>query len=335
MQDFIFNEEFRDLPIQLLPPAKVISVMLLFYLLTYTYLFRKQPNMKLTHLSNKTLMADTKKLASTEREVTTRVLHHINEIERRKLYSDYKFTSLFDYCVKELRYSEASAQRRIVAARMLAEIPEIEKKIEDGSLTLTNISQVNQFYKDTPTLEKIKILKKVEGLTKRECEKKLFELTGKVIPSKEKKKRISEDKVQVAIVLSNETIKEIDRLKGLLGKDFTMDELVLFMAKEAIKSVEKTKFKQTEKPRKVLSPAKVGRVVPAALKREIYQRDQKCSNCGSTHRLNYDHRIPFAIGGPTSKENLRLLCFHCNQRARMRAGLGNHPHPKMWVIEKS
>ena len=129
----------------------------------------------------------------------------------------------------------------------------------------------------------------------------------------------------MAIVLSDKTIEEIERLKALLGKDLTMDELVMFMATEAIKNVEKAKFKTTENPRTSLSPAKVGRVVPANLKREVYQRDKKCTRCGSKHRLNYDHRIPYAIGGPTNRENIRLLCFHCNQRARMRAGLGIPP----------
>ena len=273
-------------------------------------------------------MADTKKLVSTEREIKTRVLHHLKEIDRRRLYSDYKFSSLFDYCVRELGYSEASAQRRIVAARMLAEIPEIEEKIEEGSLTLTNISQVNQFYKDAPTAEKIEILKEVEGLTKKECEKKLFELSGKEVKPKEKQKRISENKIQVAIVLTDETMKEIEKLKGLLAKDLSMDQLVQFMAKEAIKAVEKNKFKQTERPRKVLSPAKVGRVISAKVKRETYKRDQKCTNCGSTHRLNFDHRLPYALGGNSESENIRLLCFACNQRARIRAGLKSHPHRK-------
>ena len=138
---------------------------------------------------------------------------------------------------------------------------------------------------------------------------------------KEKKKRISEDKIQVAVVLSGETIKMIDKLKSLIGKDLTMDELLQFMAIETTKVVEKEKFKQVDKPRKSLPPAKVGRVIPAQIKREVYKRDKNCTNCGSTHRLNFDHRLPYALGGPNSTSNIRLLCFQCNQRAGIRAGL--------------
>jgi len=281
--------------------------------------------MKLSHLTDQALFFDTKSLVTHERNMVLKLLYHLKEIDRRKLYSDYKCSSLFDFCVRELGYSEASAQRRIVAARMLQDIPEMGSKIASGKLTLTNISQVNQFYKNYSTSEKKEILKEVEGLSKKECEKKLFALSGQEKPTEEKQKRISKDKIQVAIILSDKTMEEIERLKALLGKDLTIDELVMFMATEAIKNVEKAKFKTTDKPKTSLSPAKVGRMVPASLKREVYHRDKKCTRCGSKHRLNYDHRIPYAIGGPTNRENIRLLCFHCNQRARMRAGLGISP----------
>jgi hypothetical protein len=277
--------------------------------------------MRLTHLTNKILIADTKKLVGLELEATTKLLHHLKEIDKRKLYADYKYGSLFEYCIRELGYSEASAHRRIVAARTLALIPEIEEKIENGDLTLTNISLVNQFIKDHE--ERVEALKEVEGLTKKECEKKLFEITGKEEIPKEKKKRISNDKVQVSVVLSDETLAEIEKLRGLLAKELSMDELILFMTKQVIKSVEKDKFKQTT-PRRSLSPAKVGRVVSAQVKRDVYKRDKTCSNCGSTHRLNFDHRVPYARGGTNDSENIRLLCFQCNQRARIRAGLKSH-----------
>ena len=273
--------------------------------------------MRLNHLANKILLSDTKNLAGAERNATTKLLHHLKEIERRKLYCDLKYSSLFAYCVRELGYSEGAAQRRIVAARALAEMPEIESKIKTGSLTLTNISLVNQFIEDPK--ERRQILMEVENLTKKECEKKLFEITGKE-EKPDKTKRLTKDKIQVAFVLSDETMAEVEKLKALLGKDLDMNQLVQFMAKEAIKSVEKTKFKQTS-PRKSLSLAIVGRRIPASIKRAVYTRDKKCTNCGSFRNLNYDHILPYSMGGPSTKENLRLLCSPCNQRARIMAGL--------------
>ncbi|WPU63707.1 HNH endonuclease [Peredibacter starrii] len=276
--------------------------------------------MKLNHVANKILLADTKKLADAEREALVKLLHHLKEIDKRKLFCDLKYPSLFTYCVQELGYSEGAAHRRIVAARALAEIPEIEKKIEDGRLSLTNISLVNQFIEDP--IKRREVFKEIENLTKNECEQKLFEITGKEEKPKDKKKRISKDKIPVAFVLSDETMAVVDQLKNLLAKEMEMDELIQFMAKKTIESVEKTKFKQTD-TKKSLSPAKVGRAIPASIKRAVYARDKKCTNCGTTYNLNYDHILPYSMGGPSSVENLRLLCSQCNQRARIKSCLNS------------
>ncbi len=101
--------------------------------------------MNLKHLTDSTLLKDTKNLASKERELTVQILHHIKEIDRRKLYSDLKYSSIYEYCEKELCYSAASAHRRIQAARMIKEMPEIEAKIESGELSLINIASAGKF----------------------------------------------------------------------------------------------------------------------------------------------------------------------------------------------
>ena len=94
------------------------------------------------------LLSLTKSLVQKERELTTQVLRHLAEIERRKLYCDLKYGSLFDYAVGELGYSEASAGRRIQAMRLMNEIPEVEQKIESGALNLSNICQAQGFFRD-------------------------------------------------------------------------------------------------------------------------------------------------------------------------------------------
>lgn len=276
--------------------------------------------MKLQCLNDETLHKDTLNLVAHERSASVKILHHVKEIDRRKLYSDFKCSSLFDYSVNILDYSEASAQRRIVAARMIADNPEIEKKVEKGALSLTNLSQVNHFFREnqiTSKEEKNEILKRVENLSKRDCEKKLFEISGKQLRVREEKKRISSDQSKVSIILSDATMAEVQKLKALLGKEVSMDELIHFMAQAAIEKIEKVKFKQTARPKR-LSPAKAKRVPNAAQKREIYKRDKQCVQCGSQYNLNYDHRLPYALGGKTEDNNLRLLCFHCNQRARIK-----------------
>ncbi len=88
-------------------------------------------------LDNNDLLNKTKSLAVTERKITLEILHHLREISRRRLYALRGFNSIFDYATKELGYSDASAQRRLAAMRLLSEIPEAEDKIKSGELTLT------------------------------------------------------------------------------------------------------------------------------------------------------------------------------------------------------
>ena len=64
-------------------------------------------------------------------------------------------------------------------------------------------------------------------------------------------------------------------------------------------------------------PGSRSRYIPVAVKREVWRRDQgRCSyvdrhsgrRCGSRYRLEIDHIVPFALGGPTDLVNLRVRC---------------------------
>ncbi len=77
------------------------------------------------------------------------------------------------------------------------------------------------------------------------------------------------------------------------------------------------------KPRKEPPPAKSDHV-PAHVKRAVWARDGgRCQwpggVCGSTLRLEFDHVVPRARGGPSTVEGIRLLCAVHNQLAARRA----------------
>lgn len=267
--------------------------------------------MNLKHLTDEVLLNDTKVLVKKEREAIVKVIHHLKEIDQRKLFVELNYQSLFDYCVKELGYSEASAHRRIIAARLLNDIPNIDKRIESGKLTLINLANAVRFMKQNQikdVREKARILSQIENLSKSQCDQKLFEITGKERPK------------TTTITILDETFVQLQNVRDLLGGVWSNDELLQKMITDEIQKIEKEKFKISSKGS--LSPVEVKRVIPANLKKKVYLRDdKKCVKCGSKHNLNYDHRKPFALGGKTNEQNIRLLCFNCNQRSRINARL--------------
>ena len=54
---------------------------------------------------------------------------------------------------------------------------------------------------------------------------------------------------------------------------------------------------------------------------EVWQRDAgRCVECGAQESLEFDHIIPFAMGGGNTVRNLQLLCGNCNRRKGMTLG---------------
>lgn len=96
--------------------------------------------MNLKNLSNTELHLQCQFLAKKERLATADMLWHLKENQKRMLFAEMGYRDLKEYCVKELKYSEGSAWRRISAMRLLAEIPELESKIQSGDLNLSQIS---------------------------------------------------------------------------------------------------------------------------------------------------------------------------------------------------
>jgi hypothetical protein len=67
--------------------------------------------------------------------------------------------------------------------------------------------------------------------------------------------------------------------------------------------------------------------IPAAVRRAVWERDGgRCAwpldaggCCGSTHRLELDHAVPWSLGGESSVANLRIVCSHHNRLAARKA----------------
>ena len=54
--------------------------------------------------------------------------------------------------------------------------------------------------------------------------------------------------------------------------------------------------------------------IPREVRLTVWQRDEgRCVECGGEFDLQYDHVIPFSMGGASTAANLQLLCAACNR----------------------
>jgi hypothetical protein len=64
--------------------------------------------MNIKSLSDKDLLLKTKALVSREREILTNILHHLREVEKRRLFCDLGFKSLYEYAIRAWVFGIAS-----------------------------------------------------------------------------------------------------------------------------------------------------------------------------------------------------------------------------------
>ena len=93
-------------------------------------------------LSDRALLRQTSTLVRHERHLQGAVIDHLAEIDARRLFLQRGCSSLFDYAVRELGYSDAAAGRRIGAVRLCADQPDARERLRDGSLTLSAAAEL-------------------------------------------------------------------------------------------------------------------------------------------------------------------------------------------------
>ena len=97
-------------------------------------------------LSDQRLLQRIKELSAVEQHLKVVVIDHLRELERRRLYLSLGFSSLFEYAVRELGYSDAAAWRRIKAMRLCVEVKGARGRIQDGTLTLSAAAELQHAF---------------------------------------------------------------------------------------------------------------------------------------------------------------------------------------------
>lgn len=293
----------------------------------------------LKNISNAELISRFEKLVRTERKITHLVLTHIIEIEERKIFAELGYDSMYSYLTQELGYSEGSAYRRLRSAQVLKKNPEITVKLEDGSLNLSQLAQVQKCIKESQNSGKLVspqatlvILEKLEHKNSYETEKVLAVEFDRPVQNHESIKPQQDDSVRIQITLTQEQFKELEQAKSLLShichegnwadvistlaKNYNDRKLVGRIKKETPEaSTQRFAATATKKSRKYIS---------VHIKRELMSKADNCceyvnpktkQRCNSKYKLQKDHIQPFSQGGSDELKNLRVLCqTHNNYR---------------------
>jgi hypothetical protein len=96
----------------------------------------------LAHVSNEELLRRTRQLVGKSNQVFAALLEHLAEVEARGLHRTRSCTSLYTYCIYELRFSEDAAARRAGAAKLVKRFPAALDAIAKGELHLTGLLMI-------------------------------------------------------------------------------------------------------------------------------------------------------------------------------------------------
>ena len=92
-----------------------------------------------THLSDPLLLSSAADHAGRERAAAADLLADLAEIDARKLYLPAGYSSMFAFCVGDLRLSEDAACKRITVARAARRFPAIFPAVAEGRLHLSGV----------------------------------------------------------------------------------------------------------------------------------------------------------------------------------------------------
>jgi 5-methylcytosine-specific restriction endonuclease McrA len=305
-------------------------------------------------MDDEDLLASTRELACKSCEVEADLLHHIGEIDARRLYSQRGFPSMIVFCIKDLRFSEGAAYNRILVARAARRLPAIFEALASRQVHLAGLRVL------VPHLTEENheaVLAEAAGKSKREIEELAARLAPKApVPDVVRKlperaalplagavkspasppvarrpivAPLSADTFQIQFTGSRQVRDKLRQAQDLLRHRVRNPDLAAVIEKgldALISNLLEERFAAGRKPRRgqVLAPVfSTSRDIPDPIKRAVYERDGgRCAfisddgrRCCETGGLEFDHIDGFAQTHVHDVDRIRLLCRAHNQHA--------------------
>jgi hypothetical protein len=116
-------------------------------------------------LTDAELLAGTRRLVGRSNQLLAELLAHLGEVEARGIHRSRACSSLYTYCIYELRFSEDEAFRRVAAARLTRRFPALLDAVSSGELHLTGLLMLGPHLTESNLVE---VLGRAKHRTKRE-----------------------------------------------------------------------------------------------------------------------------------------------------------------------
>ena len=275
------------------------------------------------HLSDADLLTGTRRLAGRSNQLLAELLLHLGEVEARGIHRTRACSSLYTYCIYELRFSEDEAFRRVAAVPATIAAPETPERVFASPDRIEPERYKVQF---TATEEYVRLVEEAKALLSHAVPNVTLEelqlRAMRALVAELKKKKYATFESSSALVRECEMVdapsQDASRTRrespGALDQD-------VHSADALEQDVHRTEALEqgAERPH----PRRRVRHIPAAVRRSVFERDgNRCSyldangaRCRETRRLEFHHLKPFATGGPHCASNLTLRCAAHNALA--------------------
>ena len=195
-----------------------------------------------------------------------------------------------------------------------------------------------------------KLVEEAAGKSTRQVKRMLADLDPELAAAADRVRPLGNGRYELKALIDAECQRGLEQLASLLSHvdpRMTVGQLVGRLVREALDRHDPSRRRPRTGSRPAVSATSTaqtrpgcdghaapapksrasGRAIPAAVKREVWQRDRgRCRyvdphtgrRCTSRHLLQIDHVLPYTLGGGSDPGNLRLLC-HAHHRHRHRS----------------
>lgn len=163
------------------------------------------------------------------------LLDVLQQVDQHRVYLRQGYSSLFQYVVRGLGFSESVAYNFITVARKAREVPELKASLQNGALSLSNARKI------VPVLtaaNQAEWLKKASELSNRQLEKEVVRVRPE-LATPERASYVSAHRVRLELGLEEREMLKLRRIQDLLSqtrrRSVSLEEVIAHLTGEYLR----------------------------------------------------------------------------------------------------